>query len=803
MRNSFVLLIVTVSCLTIRQIDAVTENISADPPPSYFNLTLIAPSNNPTRVEHAQLITQKLWMIGIDAELVLIAWEPFEQRLFNSVNFEGYGGDGFDIGFIDRTANPTDPAPLEQFYHSRRIDKVAGADNYYPINSTKLDELIDLVDTELNFETRREYVRQALDIVLWDYMPTMGLYQAANPFALEVKLRGFDAFRWGQPNLHVPELFYEDTQNIFKYASNARFINLNPALSTSYYDNLIHQPTQAWTYQRDAAMRFRAVLATREPMPVGSDEFISEHVDITTITADSPYANATVNTTWGPHPTIDPQFSATKRAEDYSMFLVNLRNDIPWHPGYGYTADMNLTVTVDDFQWTLSYLMDEDLASPHAQDFEDIYGSQPAFAIQKINKTMMKISIRGPRGDGRYSEWYDALALRPLPQHVLDPAFNATPYGGKVGVTPDGTIIANYSNHYEYAFNTGARNSALVGCGAYYFESWDDVESIAVLQKFDDWGGSWRSETNLWDYPAYSGNNIDTYAVTVYSSKESAEIALINGDIDGIDVHFQMGPDIPYLQTKPNVQVILIHSSSIESMGYNSRHPTLSNRYVRLAIAHMVPAQKIVNEILSGLGSVNELVGIALANPYMPYEEEFQLMGLDVSENVVDPETGETLEFQEHIRYNIHKAWALMEKAGYDMASFRAIVDTTPPSISSPSDITYKVGETGSMIIWSVADASPAGYNIIQNGILVANGTWSNGTITFDIKGLAEGNYMIRLNVWDSNENTAYDEVVVNVVRSSSSKPSAMIPGLQLLITFIALAVISVFRLRISRFREK
>ncbi|MHA2370800.1 MAG: ABC transporter substrate-binding protein, partial [Candidatus Hodarchaeales archaeon] len=121
---------------------------AVDKPPGYFSITLIAPTNNPARVQHAQVITRELWKIGIDAELALVGWDPLLQRLRYSVNFEGYDGDGFDILFVGWTAgNPTNPASLEQFYHSRRIDKVAGADNYTPINSSRLDELIDQVDT--------------------------------------------------------------------------------------------------------------------------------------------------------------------------------------------------------------------------------------------------------------------------------------------------------------------------------------------------------------------------------------------------------------------------------------------------------------------------------------------------------------------------------------------------------------------------------------------------------------------------------------------------------------------------------
>ncbi|MHA2494473.1 MAG: ABC transporter substrate-binding protein [Candidatus Hodarchaeales archaeon] len=604
---------------------------AVDAPPGYFSITLIAPTNNPARVQHAQVITRELWKIGIDAELALVGWTA---------------------------GNPTNPASLENFYHSRRIDKVAGADNYAPINSTRLDEIIDMVDTELDFDQRREYVRQALDIVLWEFMPNIGLYQAANPFALDVELQGFDAFRWGQPNLHVPELSYADDQTIFKLASNARFIDLNPYISSSYYDSLIAQPTRAFTYQRDATMNYKPVLATQEPIPIGSNDLISEHVDVSTIPATSDFYG---ETTWGDHPTVDPDVNATKTAEDYSMFLINLRTEIPWHPGWGYDLGDEY-VTVEDFQWSMQYLFEEDLAARGAAGQESVYGPDPYAAIQLVNETMMKVNVRGPLGDGRFSEWYDACQLGVVPQHILDP---------ELGSTPDGTTIAPYADSREYAYNTGEKEK--IGCGAYYFETWDDVESIATLQKFDEWGGKWGSENSLWDNPAYSGNNIETYAVTVYPSKESAEIALENGDIDGIDAQFQMGPDIPYLQTKSNIQVLLVEGGGIQTMAFNTKLPALSDRYVRLAIGHMVPAQKIVDFILGGLGSVNELVGIALANPYKPNEEEFKLMGLDVSENVVTDE-GVTLEFQGHIRYNVEKAWALMEKAGYDMDPWREAV---------------------------------------------------------------------------------------------------------------------------------
>ncbi|MFX0114945.1 MAG: ABC transporter substrate-binding protein, partial [Candidatus Hodarchaeota archaeon] len=459
-------------------------------------------------------------------------------------------------------------------------------------------------------------------------------------------------------------------QDTFKLASNARFIDLNPVLSNSYYDSIIHQPTQAWTYQRDASMLLKPVLATGDPIALGSNDTIESYIPLASISGDSPFAGADASTTWGPNPNVDTaQYNPYKTAAQKSMFLINLREDIPYHPGWGYAlGDFN--VTVEDFQWTISYWIDEDVASQNAQGWIDTFGPEPSLAIEKINETMMKVNFRGPLGNGQIGDWFDNLALRPLPRHILDPTFDATPYGGSggVGVTPDGTTIAAYGDHSEYEYNTGEK--PVIGVGAYYFDNWDETGQIATLKKFANWGG--YGANSLWNEDAYSQNNIDTYAVTVYPSKEAAEIDLENGVIDGIDAQFQMGPDVPYLQTKPNIQVLLVEGGGIQTMGYNTYHPKLSNRYVRLAISHMVPAQKIVDFILGGLGSINELVGLALANPYAPTEEEWETFGLPTSENVVVD--GKEIKFQGHIRYNIDKAWALMEKAGYDMDPFRAAV---------------------------------------------------------------------------------------------------------------------------------
>ena len=95
------------------------------------------------------------------------------------------------------------------------------------------------------------------------------------------------------------------------------------------------------------------------------------------------------------------------------------------------------------------------------------------------------------------------------------------------------------------------------------------------------------------------------------------------------------------------------------------------------------------------------------------------------------------------------------------------VVDTTAPSLSAPSDITYELGSVGNSIVWYVVDNSVANnntYTVYVNTSFYTNGTWqANATITVNIDGFAVGHYNLTLVVWDTSNNSAHDEVVVTV----------------------------------------
>ncbi|MFW9914527.1 MAG: ABC transporter substrate-binding protein [Candidatus Thorarchaeota archaeon] len=600
-----------------------------------------------------------MWKIGIDAELVLVGWDAFVPRLITP-NFKPFAEGGFDILFVGWTAGTYDAAGLSQFYHTRNIGVPYG--NYFPINNSRLDLLIDKLDTEPDMELRKEYIHQALDILVWEEHPTMGLYQQCAAVAKDAAVWDIGYRSWG-------DLAFSDSQSEYVRRMGQRFWNLNPAFYAGGGDAAYSTDSPAYShlYERDRQGIIQPLLAAAEPIPIGSNDAIAELVDPAMISVDSPYK---AKTHWGPNPNIDTlHYNATVTAANHSMFLIRLRKDIPWHPGYGYTAAMKLNATVDDLLWTWAYLQDTELPKPANcfVNWQNIWGADWTKTVEKINETLVKVNFRGALGSGIVPTWYSNLLLwYILPRHILDPTFDATPYGGNVGTTPDGTPILPYAEQERYRYNTGAGDRPIPNLGPYYFERWDESTQTATYRKFPDWGG--YGSARLYHDPCFQHNNIETIALIVIPDLNAALIALEKGDIDSTEVSIS---NIAILNSLPDIQLSISTSASLQVLGYNTRHPRLNNRYVRLAISHLAPTDRIVHYTLSGLGVVNEVVGVRVDSCYYPTEEEWQTIGLDFSENVDDPETGDLLEFQGHIRYNPNKAWALMEKAGYDMTPFR------------------------------------------------------------------------------------------------------------------------------------
>ncbi|MDF1540025.1 MAG: hypothetical protein P1Q69_14100 [Candidatus Thorarchaeota archaeon] len=61
------------------------------------------------------------------------------------------------------------------------------------------------------------------------------------------------------------------------------------------------------------------------------------------------------------------------------------------------------------------------------------------------------------------------------------------------------------------------------------------------------------------------------------------------------------------------------------------------------------------------------------------------------------------------------------------------VLDTIPPNITSPDDVSYEEGLTGNVITWSPDDLNPSNYSLFLDGTELETGDWDGGPITISI----------------------------------------------------------------------
>ncbi|MFX0055798.1 MAG: hypothetical protein ACFFAX_16065, partial [Promethearchaeota archaeon] len=93
------------------------------------------------------------------------------------------------------------------------------------------------------------------------------------------------------------------------------------------------------------------------------------------------------------------------------------------------------------------------------------------------------------------------------------------------------------------------------------------------------------------------------------------------------------------------------------------------------------------------------------------------------------------------------------------------VSDGTPPTIDSPTDVSFNEGETGIGITWDPTDLHPLNYTIYRDGVPIKSGTWNSSveTIAVSVEGLSLGVYDYMLEVFDIGGNPASDVVRVTV----------------------------------------
>ena len=103
------------------------------------------------------------------------------------------------------------------------------------------------------------------------------------------------------------------------------------------------------------------------------------------------------------------------------------------------------------------------------------------------------------------------------------------------------------------------------------------------------------------------------------------------------------------------------------------------------------------------------------------------------------------------------------------------VATAAAPILSTPADLTYEEGTTGHLLNWEVGDRSPDTYTIYMNSNQVETGTWTNGTLSWNVDNFASGTYNMTIEVWDAAQHHVFDTVWVTVT-TPTTPPISELP---------------------------
>ncbi|MFX0092079.1 MAG: ABC transporter substrate-binding protein [Candidatus Hodarchaeota archaeon] len=579
--------------LTLSQLFAVAQPTQAIKIDYLFSATLIAPASDPVLSQCAQLIANELPKIHIRPNLVFVGWDVLIPRMKGSLTHADYLGGGFDMGLIGQNVSII-PSNLFQCFHSSNIDPAAWPSNYYPNNNATLDGILERTMNTTDFNQRKEWIARALKSIVWDIHPVTGLYQTATPFYIQDNIRGFDAERYRFPK--IEEMSFVNGHSAGHGQRNELVIagislpqNYNPIISDSWYDRIVSSPVFTGLLERNSTLHFVPGIATQLPYPV-----------------------AVKNNYIGELSSVDPNTA--------TVWELKLRKDVYWHEGYGYhmnnaTHRDILNFDADDVVWHYQTILFNSSTFPNLvhTDYQFVFGTESDKAIIKVDQYTVQFHLQKT-----YADLFTLFDIV-LPQHILDPNYDALGYG--LGIRADGTSAPTYTDWAIDDFNLGKRTSgemyypATIGTGAYRLYPGAGVDQTVILTRnpyyFKDTDAYWKSLVE--DRP-------DTYIYTWIKNKDTAKHALETGEIDVMDVHYETNKDYSAMKNKPGIKVAKQLDWEYQTLGYNVLNGAsgkLANKYVRLAISHLIPRQDIVDNLLGGLGEPS-FVPFPVQSPFCP-----------------------------------------------------------------------------------------------------------------------------------------------------------------------------------------
>ncbi|MFX1533475.1 MAG: ABC transporter substrate-binding protein [Promethearchaeota archaeon] len=619
MNHKKILPLVLVAVMTASMVFVAVQPVKAQSP--VFTCVLMAPTNNELRVQHAQLIANELPKIGIGVTLLLVGWDVLLPRLFEPSGplALGYAQGGYDMACLGWGGGLL-PTTQHWLFHSTYTPNP----NYFGVQNTTLDDLLQFTVNTTDEVLREQYIEDAWEQITWHLQAEITLYQTQNVVYMRDNVEGYTSNLRVPGNLGLAEMYFDDgksqghgQKNEFIMAGTTRPDDYNDMIENNWYNTMAIGMTNHALIERDPYYGFLPVLLTKLPYPVAVK---NNHTDIV---------------------------SSTFR-ENATVWEIELRDDVYWHEGYGYTMEDDndtLLFDADDVVFTMNLYLNENGPKPQSERplLQLLFGEDASLAVVKVDSTHVQFHLRYLDAD-----LMALFGIRMYPEHIL----------GLGTVRADGSMApTDYTGWETDDWNVGVRSGnykgpAVIGNGPYILDPGENaIARTVTLTKNPYW--------HLIDEPAYA-NMFDKYIYTWITSKDAALIALEKAEIDMMDPQFHAEKDYYAMINKPGIFTLKSLDWGCQTLGINVANGAnghLSDVNVRLAISHMMPREDMVDYLLSGLGET-AFMHFPRQNPFYP-------------------------EGVKPIEYNFSKAIEYMEAAGYDMDRFKTTTTTTATAIST------------------------------------------------------------------------------------------------------------------------
>jgi len=338
-------------------------------------------------------------------------------------------------------------------------------------------------------------------------------------------------------NMHHPLIAYPRQA----FMDNGKIKNYDPSFMNSDIDEWV---IEGKTYEDDVTIRYATLAVANMLNPLfldGGYEYLT------------PQFRALYKTVRTPEGTYDlaPELAESYEiSEDGLSVTFHLRKDVKWHDGKPFTSA--------DVKMTYDALLDPATTASFTADFTDAIKS---VEIKDDYTVVLHLNKPAPH--------IVQLASMPgtliLPNHVL-------------GDVP-------HEKWREHETNTV---KPAPGTGPMRFVSWKKEEYMELIAN-----------------PDYYGKKpvVDKLIVQVIPETSVAFSALEAGKVDRLDTYYaQYAPgEVKRLEKVPGLHIEPLDTIRVMFLALNWEHPFLANKYVRHAIAHAIPYDHIVHDLLYGL----------------------------------------------------------------------------------------------------------------------------------------------------------------------------------------------------------